>query len=90
MTSYTRVKAVEFAYRDESWMSKRACDNETADMFHPEGYGSDRTMAEAVKICAGCPVRLNCLDYAIRTDDQWGVFGGLTPDERRALNKQAS
>jgi hypothetical protein len=44
---------------------------------------------EARIICAGCPVRLPCLGDAIRSgDDQWGVRGGLTPEERRAVKKE--
>ena len=37
----------------------------------------------AKMICSGCPVRNDCLDWAIRTDDKWGLYGGLTPQERR-------
>jgi WhiB family redox-sensing transcriptional regulator len=39
-------------------------------------------------ICAGCPVRLDCLDYALERDERFGIWGGLNEDERRALLRQ--
>lgn len=33
--------------------------------------------AKARKICGGCPVRQDCLEYAIRTDERWHVWGGV-------------
>ena len=52
-------------------------------MFFPETGGSVR---EAKRVCAGCPVRGDCLEYALdRGDIAYGVLGGLTPRERREL-----
>ncbi|MEJ8645170.1 WhiB family transcriptional regulator [Streptomyces sp. MS1.HAVA.3] len=36
-------------------------------------------------MCAGCPVRRACLDHALRTREPFGVWGGLTEEERHAL-----
>ena len=44
--------------------------------------------AEAKAICAGCPVRDACLAYALDTGEAYGVWGGLSEDERRALLRQ--
>ena len=41
--------------------------------------------AAAKAICAGCPVRDACLAYALDTGQEYGIWGGLTEDERRAL-----
>ncbi len=38
---------------------------------------------QAKAICADCPVREQCLDHAVRTPEQYGVWGGMTPRERR-------
>ncbi|MGH8902334.1 MAG: WhiB family transcriptional regulator [Egibacteraceae bacterium] len=38
---------------------------------------------EAKQVCAGCPVRSQCLDWALATNQQDGVWGGLSEDERR-------
>ena len=44
--------------------------------------------AAAKAICAGCPVRLDCLDYALDSGQAFGTWGGLNEDERRALLRQ--
>ena len=43
--------------------------------------------ARAKAVCADCPVREACLAYAINTGEDFGVWGGTTPDERRALRR---
>jgi hypothetical protein len=41
--------------------------------------------ARAKRICATCPVTAECLDYALRHGEKYGVWGGLTPRARRRL-----
>lgn len=43
----------------------------------------DEHTVKAKEICAGCPIRFSCQDYAIKNNEQYGVFGGMTPTERR-------
>ena len=51
-------------------------------------------IAEAVAICTRCPVRVSCLEFALRGEEnqpKWlgaGIFGGKSPDERWAIRKQ--
>ena len=40
---------------------------------------------QAKQVCAACPVRAECLDYALRVNEPLGVWGGLDPIERRTL-----
>jgi len=40
-------------------------------------------------VCASCPVRDQCLDHAIAVDERYGVWGGLTHDERRLVAQSA-
>jgi WhiB family redox-sensing transcriptional regulator len=47
--------------------------------------------AQAIQVCSGCPVRRECLDYAMRTeptDLRYGIWGGLTGPERRTLARR--
>jgi len=44
---------------------------------------------EARAICARCPVRAECLDHALRTNEQYGIWGGTNVQERRALKRAA-
>ncbi|WP_405498284.1 WhiB family transcriptional regulator [Streptomyces sp. NBC_00096] len=71
------------------WQSRAACrELGSTRFFHPAGErGEDREERDAAakRICAGCPVREACLGYALRTREPFGVWGGLTEEERRAL-----
>ena len=42
----------------------------------------------ALKLCKGCPVIQECLNLAIQNQEQWGVWGGTTPYQRRKMQKQ--
>lgn len=60
------------------------------DLFYPAGeshdYRPDGPIYELPKaICAECSVMVACRDYAIEAREQWGVWGGTTPRERRAI-----
>jgi WhiB family redox-sensing transcriptional regulator len=48
----------------------------------------DRREAQAKKVCAGCPVRRQCLDYAITNPEKHGIYGGLTEDERASEKRR--
>lgn len=46
---------------------------------------SAKRQAQAKAICATCPMVQACLDHALKNNCEFGIFGGLTPDERKAL-----
>ncbi|OCL37067.1 transcription factor WhiB [Tessaracoccus lapidicaptus] len=52
-----------------------------ADALFPEGKDQKR----ARSVCVGCPVRSECLAEALDNRIEWGVWGGMTERERRAL-----
>ncbi len=68
------------------WWQLAACRSADPDLFFPvSGAGPALAQAAAAKaVCAACPVRRECLTYAIFTRQQHGIWGGLTEDERRA------
>jgi WhiB family redox-sensing transcriptional regulator len=45
---------------------------------------------EAKRICSGCEVRAECLEYALAHDERFGIWGGLSERERRRLRRAAS
>jgi WhiB family redox-sensing transcriptional regulator len=49
-------------------------------LFFPERGASTR---EAKAVCAGCPVRVECLDYALGNSIKYGIWGGLSEHQRR-------
>jgi WhiB family redox-sensing transcriptional regulator len=68
-------------------------DDEGDDVFDDgtvfESYGdTDEHYAEAKAICAECPIREECLDYAMEHRIRYGLFGGLTPIERRRIERR--
>ena len=66
-----------------SWRSAAACRSADPELFFPlsESGKSLEQIAEAKAICAGCPVRRQCLAFALRTRAH-GIWGGLTELER--------
>ena len=67
------------------WRSAAACLGADADLFFPisaAGPG-ERQIARAKRICAGCAVQRECLDFALAHDQAYGIWGGTTPEDRR-------
>lgn len=68
-----------------AWHDDAACHDKT-ELFFPERYESHATITKAKQICADCPVREQCLDYALQLPHPWhGVYAGLTPRQRMKL-----
>ncbi|KGM08511.1 WhiB family transcriptional regulator [Cellulomonas bogoriensis] len=67
------------------WQDRALCAQTDPEAFFPEKGGSTR---EAKKVCMGCDVRSECLEYALENDERFGIWGGLSERERRKLKKQ--
>ena len=67
------------------WMSLCACLDADPDLFFPiSSLGpAQQQIAQAKAICVACPVRTDCLSYALETGQRAGIWGGTTEDERR-------
>lgn len=65
-----------------SWRDDALCAQTDPDMFNPP-TGADARPAK--KICCRCDVREQCLKYALETNQQSGIWGGLSFGERRRL-----
>ena len=69
------------------WMQKAACRGQGFDAwFSADEVGEEADAAR--RVCAGCPVRLECLDYALGWSIRHGLWGGLSPKERAALKRR--
>lgn len=66
------------------WMLEARCLDADPEAFFPEKGGSTR---EAKRICAACPVRDECLQYALDNDERFGIWGGLSERERRRAKR---
>jgi WhiB family redox-sensing transcriptional regulator len=69
-----------------SWQERALCAQTDPEAFFPEKGGSTR---EAKKVCSGCEVRQECLEYALAHDERFGIWGGLSERERRKLKRRA-
>lgn len=69
---------------NEEWQERALCAQTDPEAFFPEKGGSTR---EAKKICLRCPVRNECLEYALAHDERFGIWGGLSERERRRLKR---
>ncbi len=68
-----------------AWHARALCAETDPEAFFPEKGGSSR---EAKAICAKCEVRLECLEYAEKHGERFGIWGGLSERERRKLHRQ--
>lgn len=72
-------------YDPGEWRHRAACRDLDTAVFFPE---SDEQAAAAKLICATCPVRAACLEFAIVTRQDDGVWGGLDENERRRVRRR--
>lgn len=86
MTARLGRAAVAMQDEDLDWMHDAACRDEPTAVWFPHG-NSTAEMIPAKEICSVCPVRRECLEYALVTDQPDGVWGGLTAGERKRLRK---
>lgn len=75
-----------FEAAQEDWQERALCAQTDPEAFFPEKGGSTR---EAKRICQGCEVKDDCLEYALAHDERFGIWGGLSERERRKLKKRA-
>ena len=70
---------------DRSWQEYANCLGVDPDLFFPERGASTR---EAKEVCRGCVVRDDCLEYALRNSEKFGIWGGMSERERRRIRRQ--
>jgi WhiB family transcriptional regulator, redox-sensing transcriptional regulator len=99
-TVYTRLTDVDGCFADpdtrdllgslfgeqgeDDWRDQALCAQTDPDLWFPEKGGSVQTPKAT---CARCPVRAECLAYALAHDVRFGVWGGLSERERRQLHR---
>ncbi|MDQ1484195.1 MAG: WhiB family transcriptional regulator, redox-sensing transcriptional regulator [Actinomycetota bacterium] len=80
----TNVEMTDTAEDELSWQERALCAQTDPEAFFPEKGGSTR---DAKKVCVGCDVRAECLEYALEHDERFGIWGGLSERERRKFKK---
>jgi WhiB family transcriptional regulator, redox-sensing transcriptional regulator len=66
------------------WRKAGACLAADPDLFFPvsAGAAASNEYSRALSMCDGCPVKRQCLDFAMQTGEANGIWGGTTPEER--------
>lgn len=77
-------------YNRADWRVDAACNAFGTEAFFPVGQTGDAVhqTAHAKAVCASCPVRAECLEFAVTTNQEYGVWGGADEDERRAIRRR--
>ena len=77
-----RSSASKYLVLPQFDLSGALCAQTDPEVFFPEKGGSSK---EAKAICSACEVRLECLEWAVTNEEKYGIWGGLTPQEREHL-----
>lgn len=79
-------------YAPAGWREAGACASADPDLFFPisaAGKGAAQ-VASARRVCAGCRVRRQCLDFAVEAGETEGIWGGTTPEERIRARRETT
>jgi WhiB family transcriptional regulator, redox-sensing transcriptional regulator len=83
------ASSLTLANADYTWRRHAICRDTDPNIFFPVGTTGFALMQidRAKQVCDECPVRIECLDYALETNQDAGVWGGTSEDERRVLRR---
>jgi WhiB family transcriptional regulator, redox-sensing transcriptional regulator len=84
------ASSLTLANADYSWRKGAICRDTDPDLFFPVGTTGNALVQidRAKEVCYQCPVKVDCLDYALETNQDSGIWGGTSEDERRVLRRQ--
>ena len=69
-----------------SWVDRALCSRADPEIFFPPPIGGQKVAKEALSWCGPCPVRVQCLRYALKREER-GVWGGTTERQRTVIRR---
>ena len=86
----TQSRSMPLSIERDDWRDNAACRDTDPDLFFPVGTtGPAIEQIETAKaVCRACDVQKDCLDYALTTNQDSGIWGGTSEEERRAIRRQ--
>lgn len=77
---------------DYSWRTNAICRDTDPELFFPVGTTGQALLqiAKAKGVCCQCPVKVECLDFAMETNQDTGIWGGTSEEERRQMRREAA
>lgn len=84
------ASSLVLANADYSWRAHAICRDTDPDLFFPVGTTGYALVQidKAKEVCGQCPVKVDCLDYALETNQDSGIWGGTSEEERRVLRRR--
>ena len=75
---------------DYTWRKNALCRDTDPELFFPVGSTGQalQQISEAKEVCCECTVKTECLEFAIETNQDCGIWGGTSEDERRNIRRQ--
>lgn len=76
----------------KDWREQAACIDQNPELFFPTGITGSalQQLEQAKKVCSDCAVREDCLRWAMELGQDYGVWGGVSEEERRSLKRRAA
>ena len=84
---YRPSSVVSLLVKPEPWMTNAACLGCDPDMFFP-ARGESWIWRDAIAVCETCPVRVECLEFALDHNEKVGIWGGYTERQRRRMRRE--
>jgi WhiB family redox-sensing transcriptional regulator len=77
---------------DYTWRNDATCRDTDPELFFPVGTTGQALLqiAKAKSVCCECPVNIECLDFALETNQDTGIWGGFSEEERRQIRRDAA
>jgi WhiB family redox-sensing transcriptional regulator len=84
------ASSLALATAEDTWRDVALCRDTDPDLFFPVGTTGQALVSidHAKRVCAECNVTQDCLDFALDTNQDSGIWGGLSEEERRAIRRQ--
>jgi WhiB family redox-sensing transcriptional regulator len=84
------ASSLALAHADYSWREQALCRDTDPDLFFPVGTtGHALVQIERAKaVCNECPAKVDCLEFALTTNQDSGIWGGTSEEERRAIRRR--
>jgi WhiB family transcriptional regulator, redox-sensing transcriptional regulator len=83
------ASSLALAHADYSWRNQSICRDTDPDLFFPVGTTGQALIqiARAKEVCGECPVSAECLAFALETNQDSGIWGGTSEEERRVMRR---
>ena len=71
-------------------MPNALCAETDPELFYPAPQGGQGDAATAKRLCGRCEERVRCLDWAVATGQEYGIWGGTTGNERKRMRRRSA